>query len=154
VFAAFAGKSNVRWFIETKMPKEGSPGAPSDSTLYAAKLDQLVRRYGLEDRVVLHSFDWRTLRAMRQLNPCIRTCPLAVPRHSHDYATTLRELGAGCIVLSTRETTPAQVAALQREGVLVFSGVIDSPAEWEQALEYGYDALFSNDPVGLMEYLK
>ncbi len=154
VFAAFAGNSNVRWFIETKMPKEGSPGAPIDTTLYAAKLDQLVRRYGLEDRVVLQSFDWRTLRAMRELNPRIRTCPLAVPRHSHDYAATLRELGATCIVLSTRETTPAQVAALQRDGVLVFSGVIDSQAEWEQALDYGYDALFSNDPVGLMEYLE
>ena len=154
VFAAFAGNSNVRWFIETKMPKEGSPGAPIDTTLYAAKLDQLVRRYGLEDRVVLQSFDWRTLRAMRELNPRIRTCPLAVPRHSHDYAATLRELGATCIVLSTRETMPAQVAALQREGVLVFSGVIDSQAEWEQALDYGYDALFSNDPVGVIEYLR
>ncbi len=154
VFAALATNRDVRWFIETKMPKEGSPGAPIDTTLYAAKLDRLVRRYGLEDRVVLQSFDWRTLRAMRQLNPRIRTCPLAVPRHSHDYATTLRELGATCIVLSTRETTPAQVAALQREGVLVFSGVIDSQAEWEQALDYGYDALFSNDPVGLMEYLE
>ena len=154
VFAAFAGNRKVRWFIETKMPKEGSPGAPIDTTLYAAKLDQLVRRYGLEDRVVLQSFDWRTLRAMRELNPRIRTCPLAVPRHSHDYAATLRELGATCIVLSTRETMPAQVAALQREGVLVFSGVIDSQAEWEQALDYGYDALFSNDPVGVIEYLR
>lgn len=154
VFAAFAGNKDARWFIETKMPKEGSPGAPIDTTLYAAKLDQLVRKYGLEDRVVLQSFDWRTLRAMRELNPRIRTCPLAVPRHSHDYAVTLRELGAGCIVLSTRETTPAQVAALQREGVLVFSGVIDSEAEWEEALDYGYDALFSNDPVGVVEYLE
>src|SRR5690606_37615976 len=132
---------------------EGSPGAPVDTTLYAAKLDQLVRRYGLEERVVLQSFDWRTLRAMRELNPRIRTCPLGVPRHSHDYAATLRELGAGCIVLSTRETTPAQVAQLRRQGVMVFSGVIDSPQEWEQAMGYGYDALFSNDPVRLMEFL-
>lgn len=154
VFAAFAGDSRVRWFIETKVPKEGAPGAPIDTTLYAAKLDQLVRRYGLEDRVVLQSFDWRTIRAMRELNPRIRTCPLGVPRHSHDYAATLRELGAGCIVLSTRETTPDQVAAFQRDGVLVFSGVIDSEAEWQDALGHGYDALFSNDPVGLIEYLE
>lgn len=154
VFEAFRDDANIRYFIETKVPKPGAPGEPIDTTLYAAKLDQLVRRYGLEDRVILQSFDWGTIRAMHELNPQVRTCPLGVPRNSHDYAATVRELNAGCIVLGARETTPAQVAEFQENGVLVISGVIDSAEEWERALELGYDAIFTNDPVGTIEFLQ
>ncbi|MCL7715466.1 glycerophosphodiester phosphodiesterase family protein [Stenotrophomonas mori] len=154
VFAAFSGNTRIRYFIETKLPGERAAGAPVDTTLYAAKLDQLIRRYGLEERVVLQSFDWRTLRAMRELNPAVRTCPLGVPRNSADYHATVRELQAGCIVLAAEETTPAQVARFQRDGVLVFSGVIDAPGDWETAVETGYDAIFTNDPVGAGDYLR
>lgn len=154
VFEAFKDDSRIKYFIETKLPKDGAPGKPIDPTLYAAKLDQLVREYGLEDRVILQSFDWRTISAMHELNPGVRTCPLGVPRNSHDYAATLRELHASCITLGARETTPAQVSQFQRDGVLVFSGVIDSEEEWAEALELGYDAIFTNDPVGVIEFLR
>jgi len=153
VFRAFSGNPHIKYFIETKLPADGAPGEPIDPTLYAAKLDQLVRKYGLEDRVVLQSFDWRTLVAMRELNPHVRTCPLGVPRNSHDYGAVVRELGAGCIVLSARETTPAQIREFQRDGVLVFSGVVDSEDDWRQAVEFGYDAIFTNDPVGVIRFL-
>lgn len=154
VLEAFAGDRQRRFFIETKMPKPGAPGAPIDTTLYAAKLDQLIRKHGLEDRVILQSFDWRTLEAMRLLNPAVRTCPLAVPRHSSDYLGTLERLGATCIVLSAAETTAQQVRELQSAGVLVFSGVVDHQDDWAQALQLGYDAIFTNDPVGLDTFLR
>lgn len=154
VFAAFKDNGSIRYFVETKLPRDGSPGKPIDTTLYAAKLDQLIRKYGLEDRVIVQSFDWRTLTAMAELNPGVRTCPLGVPRNSHDYAATLRELRATCIVLEADTTTPAQVRELQRAGTLVFSGVIDNEADWQEALDYGYDAIFTNDPVGTVRFLR
>lgn len=154
VFVAFKGNGSIKYFIETKLPRDGSPGKPIDTTLYAAKLDQLIRKYGLEDRVIVQSFDWRTLTAMAELNPRVRTCPLGVPRNSHDYAATLRELQASCIVLEADTTTPAQVRELQSGGTLVFSGVIDSEADWREALDYGYDAIFTNDPVGTLRFLR
>lgn len=154
VFHAFRDDTRIKYFIETKMPNEGAPGEPVDTTLYAAKLEQLIRRYGLEDRVVLQSFDWRTIRAMRELNRQVRTCPLGVPRHSNDYERTVRELGAGCIVLAARETTPEQVQGFQRDGVLVFSGVVDTEEDWQAALELGFDAIFTNDPVGVIGFLE
>lgn len=154
VFIAFRGNTQLKYFVETKLPADGSPGRPIDPTLYAAKVDQLIRKYGLEDRVVLQSFDWRTLRAMHELNPQVRTCPLGVPRNSHDYAATLRELHASCIVLDAKETTHAQVRQFQQDGVLVFSGVIDKEEDWRKALELGYDAIFTNDPVGVIGFLR
>lgn len=154
VFAAFKHNKQIKYFIETKLPKDGAPGKPIDTTLYAAKVDQLVRKYGLEDRVILQSFDWRTISAMHELNPRVRTCPLGVPRNSHDYAATLRELHATCIVLEAEETTSAQVKQLQQSGVLVFSGVIDKEEDWRKALELGYDAIFTNEPVGTISFLR
>lgn len=154
VFSAFEHDTRIKYFIETKLPRNGAPGKPIDPTLYAAKLDQLVRKYGLEDRVILQSFDWRTIGAMHELNPRVRTCPLGVPRNSHDYAATLRELHAGCIVLGAEETTSAQIAQFQRDGVLVFSGVIDKEEDWRKALELGYDAIFTNDPLGVIGLLR
>lgn len=154
VFEAFRGNGRIKYFIETKLPRPGSPGEPVDTTLYAAKLDQLIRKYGLEDRVILQSFDWRTISAMHELNPKVRTCPLGVPRNSHDYEATLRELHATCIVLETAATTPAQVRQFQNDGVLVFSGVIDSEEDWREALKFGYDAIFTNDPVGAIGFLR
>lgn len=153
VFQVFRNNARIRYFIETKLPSPGSPGEPVDTTLYAAKLDQLIRKYGLEDRVVLQSFDWRTISAMHHLNPKVRTCPLGVPRNSHDYAATLRELHATCVVLETAATTPEQVKRFQGDGVLVFSGVIDNEEDWREAISYGYDAIFSNDPVGVIRFL-
>ncbi|UNK58633.1 hypothetical protein MNQ95_05970 [Pseudoxanthomonas daejeonensis] len=153
VFRAFKGNTRIKYFVETKLPKDGAPGRAIDTTLYAAKVDQLIRKYGLEDRVVLQSFDWRTISAMHDLNPRVRTCPLGVPRNSHDYAATLRELHASCIVLETDETTPAQVRQFQQDGVLVFSGVIDKEDDWRKAVELGYDAIFTNDPLGVIGFL-
>lgn len=154
VFEAFRDNRTIKYFIETKLPKPGSPGAPVDATLYAAKLDQLIRRFGLEDRVVLQSFDWRTISAMHELNPGVRTCPLGVPRNSHDYEATLRDLQSTCIVLEAAATTPEQVKRFQRDGVLVFSGVIDNEEDWREALKYGYDAIFTNDPLGVIGFLR
>ncbi|MGY1408885.1 glycerophosphodiester phosphodiesterase family protein [Luteimonas sp. A611] len=154
VFEAFRDNARIKYFIETKLPKPGSPGEPVDTTLYAAKLEQVIRKYGLEDRVVLQSFDWRTITAMHELNPKVRTCPLGVPRNSHDYEATLRELHATCIVLDARTTTPAQVRQFQRDGVLVFSGVIDNEEDWREALTFGYDAIFTNDPLGVIGFLR
>lgn len=154
VFDAFKDNARIKYFVETKLPKDGSPGRPIDTTLYAAKVDQLIRKYGLEDRVVLQSFDWRTLSAMHELNPRVRTCPLGVPRNSHDYAATLRELHASCIVLEMEETTPAQVRQFQQDGVLVFSGVIDKEEDWRKAVDLGYDAIFTNEPVGAIGFLR
>ncbi len=154
VFEAFRGNARIKYFIETKLPKDGAPGKPIDPTLYAAKVDQLVRQYGIEGRVVLQSFDWRTISAMHELNPRIRTCPLGVPRQRHDYAAALREMHASCIVLGAEETTAEQVAQFQRDGVLVFSGVIDQAEDWEKAVALGYDAIFTNDPVGAIGFLR
>lgn len=149
VLATFAG-GDALFFAETKIPQ----GADIDPVLFATLLEDAVRRHGLENRLILQSFDFRTIDALHAINPRIRTCLLGVPRQTRDYLAMLRRHHAGCIVLSHDEVDRAGVRALQQAGVLVFSGVADIEADWREYADLGFDALFTNDPEGAIAFLR
>ncbi|MFC4257310.1 hypothetical protein GRI97_16965 [Altererythrobacter xixiisoli] len=142
--------SAARFFIETKVPKD----ADIDPVQFATLFEAAVREHGLEDRVILQSFDFRTIDALHAINPRIPTCLLGVPKLTRDYLPLLRQHNARCIVLSHNEVTAEEVQALQQAGVLVFSGVHDSAAEWRKYVDLGVDALFTNDPEPAIAFLK
>jgi len=149
VLATFAG-GDALFFAETKIPQD----ADIDPVLFATLLDDAVRRHRLEDRLILQSFDFRTIDALHAINPRIRTCLLGVPRQTRDYLAMLRRHHAGCIVLDHDEVDGASVRALQQAGVLVFSGVADTPEDWRKYAGLGFDALFTNDPEGAIAFLR
>lgn len=149
VLATFAG-GDALFFAETKIPQ----GADIDPVLFATLLEDAVRRHGLEDRLILQSFDFRTIDALHAINPRIRTCLLGVPRQTRDYLAMLRRHHAGCIVLNHDEVDRAGVRALQQAGVLVFSGVADTEADWREYADLGFDAVFTNDPEGAIAFLR
>ena len=72
-----AGNTQVRFNIETKI----HPGKP-DLTLapdqFVQAILKVVHRHGLEHRVTLQSFDWRTLQAIKKADPEITTAYLSV----------------------------------------------------------------------------
>lgn len=142
--------SDALFFAETKIPRD----ADIDPVLFATLLEQAVRENGLEDRLILQSFDFRTVDALHQINPRIRTCLLGVPRQTREYLRMLRQQNATCIVLSHEEVDAAEVRALQDAGILVFSGVADDESSWEKYIDLGVDALFTNDPEAAIDFLR
>lgn len=149
VLATFT-PGDALFFAETKIPR----GADVDPVLFATLLADAVRRHGLEDRLILQSFDFRTIDALHAINPRIRTCLLGVPRQTRDYLAMLRRHHARCIVLDHDEVDAAGVRALQQAGVLVFSGVADTVADWRKYVDLGFDALFTNDPEAATAFLR
>lgn len=146
--------SDARFFAETKFPKP-TPGLPDiDPVKFASMLDEAVRKHGLEDRLVLQSFDFRTIDAMHRINPRIRTCLLGAPKLTRDYAALLGRHHASCIVLGAAAVDRNGVAALRKAGVLVFSDVVDTPAEWRTYVDLGMSAIFTNDPASALEFLE
>lgn len=144
--------SDAKFFIETKIPKGSAGSSDVDPVLFASLLEAAVRAHGLEDRVILQSFDYRTIDAMHRINPRIRTCLLGAPRFTRDYLGKLREHHADCIVLSDRDIDAAGVKSLQNAGIILFSGVVDSEAEWQRYLDLGFNTLFTNDPEGALRF--
>lgn len=152
VFGAFRD-TGAMFFAETKVPKSMDGVVDVDPVLFAARLNDAVVKYGLEDKVILQSFDYRTIDALHDINPRIRTCLLGAHRHTDDYLALLRQHNASCIVLGTDRVTPDQLRELQQAGMLVYSDVIDSAEEWRRYAELGFDAIFTNDPAGAIDYL-
>ncbi|OHT20619.1 Glycerophosphoryl diester phosphodiesterase [Sphingomonas haloaromaticamans] len=150
-FLARYAKANVMFFGETKMPKPGEGSV--DPVAFAKKVDALVRKYGLEGRYILQSFDWRTIDAMHEVNPRIRTCLLGVWREKADYLELARAHHATCLLLRLQDADAAEVKRLRAAGVQVFSDVVDDEAGWRAYLARGDDAIFTNDPAGLTAFL-
>lgn len=151
---ALAAASGAMVFPETKVPPSAPGVKDIDPVRFATLLADAVRRHGLEDRVIVQSFDFRTLDALHEINHRIRTCLLGVPKLTRDYLALLRQHYATCIVLADTEVDRAGVSALQDAGILVFSGVIDSPEAWRRSQDLGMDALFTNDPERLGAFLR
>lgn len=73
------GDKNIVLNIETKSyPDPASAGYKNnaDPKKFVEVFNNIVKKYDMEDRVVLQSFDWQTLIEMEKLNPNISTSAL------------------------------------------------------------------------------
>jgi glycerophosphoryl diester phosphodiesterase len=70
-----SGRRDIRLNVETKI----SPVAPDDTVppdVFASKLVAAIQEAGMTGRTTIQSFDWRTLRESRRLDPRIQTVAL------------------------------------------------------------------------------
>ena len=89
------GDKNIVLNIETKSyPDPASAGYKNnaDPKKFVEIFNNIVKKYDMEDRVVLQSFDWQTLIEMKKLNPNISTSALwqEQPSWGHDSESLRR----------------------------------------------------------------
>jgi glycerophosphoryl diester phosphodiesterase len=138
-------------FGETKMP--GPNEGEVDPVVFTQLVAAAVAKYGLEDRFILQSADYRTIDAMHAINPRIRTCLLYPWLAKTDYLELARQHHAVCMLLRLQDADSADVKRLQGAGIIVTSDVVDDEADWRAYMARGVDALFTNDPAGLIAFL-
>ena len=113
-----------------------------------------IRQYKLEKRIILQSFDFRTLVAMRKLAPEIRLSALT-EFDKRDFAAITAEAGHAEIISPDYHlVTPAKVEAAHKAGLQVVPWTADTEADWDRLVEAGVDAIISDDPATLIAYLK
>ena len=148
-----ATRGTFDYNIETKsFPErpEYTPPPEEFSRMVLAK----VRQYKLEKRVILQSFDFRTLVAMRKLAPEIRLSALTEidPRA---FTTIAKEAGHAEIVSPYYKLVTAdKVAAAHGAGIQVVPWTVNDPAEWDRLIDAKVDAIISDDPAALIAHLK
>jgi glycerophosphoryl diester phosphodiesterase len=76
-----SGNTRVRFNIETKIDPN-HPDETLDPQAFVARLLGLIEAEGFSDRVMIQSFDWRTLRLVQQQAPKIPTAYLTLQRGS------------------------------------------------------------------------
>lgn len=143
----------VLFFGETKIPAQPA-GEPIDPVKFARLIEAGVRKYGLEDRFILQSSDYRTIDAMHDINPRIRTCLVRANRYKPEYLGLARAHHAGCEVIPAADIDATQVRELQANDVWVFGDVADNETMWREHEKLGVHAIITNDPAGLIAFEK
>jgi glycerophosphoryl diester phosphodiesterase len=148
-----APSGNFDYNIETKsFPDKPEYTPPPDE--FARMVLQKIRQYKLEKRIILQSFDFRTLVAMRKLAPGIRLSAL-VENDARDFmAISAAAANAEIVSPEFHLVTPEKVAAAHRAGLQVVPWTADAPADWDMLIKAKVDAIISDDPAELIAYLK
>jgi glycerophosphoryl diester phosphodiesterase len=152
-FFQAVSRSKVKLLGETKMPPPGAPDTV-DPVRFVERIDALIRKYKLEDRFILQSFDYRTIDEMRRRNPRVALCLLGARRFKPDYLALARKHGATHLMLTLGDADAAGFQRLQQAGLKLFSGTSNRDSEWPEYLRLGFDAILTDDPQAALAFLK
>lgn len=157
------GDTQVRFNIETKISPL-LPGLTPEPQAFVEALLAVVRRHGMEQRVTLQSFDWRTLRVAEQLAPCVPRVHLssqqsagnnvADPRWTdglrladHSSVPSLVKAAGGTLWSPYfGDVTEDLVKEAQALGLPVVVWTVNEPAQIEAMLTLGVDGIISDRP--------
>jgi len=149
---ALAPRGDFQFNVETKIfPDRPALTPPPEE--FAHLLLDAIRRHKLEKRVIVQSFDYRTLHAMKKLAPEIRLSALYEAGPA-DYVTIAREAGASIVSPDFKTVTPDKVHAAHEAGLQVVPWTANRPADWEKLQAAQVDAIITDDPAALIAWLK
>ena len=146
-----APKGKFLFNIETKSFPDHPELTPSPEAFVKLVLAE-VRKHHLEQRVILQSFDFRTLLAMKQLAPEIKLSAL-YEGDPKDFVAIAREAGAGIISPNFHLVTAEQVRAAHAAKLAVVPWTADTPEDWDALIAAGVDAIITDDPAALLARL-
>lgn len=161
-----AGNNLVRFNIETKI----NPLKPNDTVspdVFATALVDVVRKFGMEERTTIQSFDWRTLQIVQKIAPKIETVYLSAEQewmntingssgdwtagfkiadHGGSLAKMVKAAGGSVWSPFHRDLTKEKVQAAQKEGLKVIPWTVNDAPTMKQLIEMGVDGLISDYP--------
>lgn len=127
-------------------------------------IDDAVKQHHLESRVILQSFDFRTLRVMKSLDPKIRLSALfgqskydgmmGITDSDKSFAHIAKISGANILSPDESLVTPAEVATAHAAGLQVAPYTVNTIERWKKMADAHVDAIITDDPVGLLEWLR
>ncbi|MBI5625064.1 MAG: glycerophosphodiester phosphodiesterase [Elusimicrobia bacterium] len=146
------GAGTVEFNIETKIVP-GEPDLSPAPAEFARLVAAVVKEYGLESRVIVQSFDRRTLAEVAKLEPRIRRAML-ISDNLPDLVAVARAQKAAIISPDGLWLTKADVDALHGIGVQVAPWTVNDEAGWAAMIGLGVDAIITDYPQDLLRYLK
>jgi glycerophosphoryl diester phosphodiesterase len=143
----------VQLNVETKIDPAYPDRSPDPETFARLILDAL-RAKGLLARATLQSFDPRTLVAARKLEPSARLSFLIGQSIPEGFEAQARALRLEVVSPRFALVDKAQVDAWHADGFRVIPWTVDTPADWGDMLVAGVDGIITDDPAGLIDWLK
>jgi glycerophosphoryl diester phosphodiesterase len=165
------GADEVQFDIETKV----FPNRPDDTLApdaFVATLLPVIREAGLTKRVMIQSFDWRTLALVQRQEPAIRTVYLTTQGRSSDnvadpawtggllrrdfasVAHMVKAAGGAVWAPNAANIDADAVKAAQALGLKVIPWTVNQPADLRRLLDWGVDGLITDYPDRLREAMR
>jgi glycerophosphoryl diester phosphodiesterase len=160
---ALAPRGKFEFNVETKIFPSHPEITPSPE-VFVQMVDAAVRKHELQARVILQSFDFRTLVAMRKIDPQIRLSALfedakydtimGLSDHDKSFAHVIQVTGADILSPDQSLVTPDSVAAAHKLGKQVAPFTVNTPEGWRKMADAKVDAIITDDPAGLLAWLR
>jgi glycerophosphoryl diester phosphodiesterase len=162
-----SGDGHVRLNIETKIDPGHAEESPEPQRFVTLLLD-LLQAEQFSDRVMVQSFDWRTLQLVQKQAPAIPTVYLTLQRgkaptvfldkasewtagfspadHGGSLPATIKAAGGAVWSPYFADVTPALIAESHRLGLLVVVWTVNRPDDIAAMIEAGVDGVISDRP--------
>ncbi|MGX1165912.1 glycerophosphoryl diester phosphodiesterase [Bradyrhizobium sp. USDA 372] len=162
-----SGNTQVRLNIETKIDPN-HPDETLDPQAFVAKLLGVIETEGFSDRVMIQSFDWRTLLLVQQQAPKIPTVYLTLQRgsaptvaldkatswtagfspadHGGSLPRTIKAAGGAIWSPNFGDVTAALVSEAHAQGLRVVVWTVNKREDMARMIEIGVDGIISDRP--------
>jgi glycerophosphoryl diester phosphodiesterase len=147
-----AKSSSIRFNIEVKSSPKTQQYTPAPEE-FSRMVAGAVREHGLQKRVIVQSFDWRIVKALRAVAPELTVAAL-YGTGDRSYVDIARETGAQLVTPHFGAVTPEKVKAAHEAGIPIIPWTADQSADWSRLIAAGVDGIITNDPGALVAYLK
>jgi glycerophosphoryl diester phosphodiesterase len=150
IWASKIPHQKIKLNIETKMtaPKPNLEPSPQK---FAVAIVSLLKKYNQIDNSVLQSFDFRTLRVTKEIEPKLKLSALFEKPSS--ICKTSKELGAYMASPNFSLVTPELVHECHSMGIQVHPWTLNAESEWKRALSLGVDGIITDYPRKLKAFL-
>jgi glycerophosphoryl diester phosphodiesterase len=148
------GQTQVRLNVETKFV-DHDPLNPDPQQFVALFYDR-VTQHGFTDRVMLQSFDWRTLSLMKQLDPSIPTAALTSAPDSKSQRHALEQAHriAANVFSSDHQGLSSQlIEQAHALDMKVIPWTVNKPKDMQRLIDWGVDGLITDSPAVLRDLL-
>jgi glycerophosphoryl diester phosphodiesterase len=165
------GADTVRFDIETKVfPTRPDDTLPPDQFVRA--LLAVIREAGMTQRVMIQSFDWRTLRIVHQLEPGMPTMYLTMRSPNFDtldggtwtgglllgdfpsVAHMIKSVGGTIWAPTFQNLTASAVKSAKELGLQIIPWTVNEPSDMERLIGWGVDGLISDYPDRVREVMQ
>lgn len=162
-----SGNGHVRLNIETKIDPNHPEESPDPERFVTPLLD-LLQAQKFSDRVMVQSFDWRTLQLVQKRAPAIPTVYLTLQKgsgatvfadkastwtagfnpaeHGHSIPRTIKAAGGKIWSPYFGDVDPDLIAECHRLGLIVVVWTVNKPADMARMIDLGVDGIISDRP--------
>lgn len=153
---ALASNGRFKFNVEIKSYEDKPELSPAPEE-YTRMVIDAIRKHRLEKRVMIQSFDWRLVHATEKIAPELPRSalfPLARANAGRDYVDIAKDANVKMVSVQYDTITPEKVKQAHDAGIKVIAWTANDAAIWEKLVAAKVDEIITDDPAGLIAWLK